>query len=257
LITTYNESRFLSECLSRLSFCDEIIVVDLYSKDNSVEIAKSFGAKVLYHELVPFAEKVRDFAIAHARNEWVLFSDPDMYFPKGISNKLDVFLSNCPEYIGVIHLPAVKYFQNQPIKYVTKSAIESRAALINTKRVNFLPLVHYSGIQPKEKILAAGLLVEKENYIAHYWVDSMEEAYEKARRYIPYEPERRHLLYKQFTLRRMLYEFYLIFSKNIKMGALKSKVSRQIFYFDVWYLIKAYHAWISYEQEVQKQLKRD
>lgn len=252
LITTYNESQFLTECLSRLDFCDEIVVVDLGSSDNCVEIAQSFGAKILHHELVPFAEHVRNFAIENARNEWVLFSDPDMYFAVGIGEKIDSFLSNCPENIGVVHLPAVKYFNNQPIRYGTKSSIESRAALINTRKVDFLPLVHYSGIQPKEGILQVGMIVEKKDYIAHYWVKSMKEAVEKAKRYIPSEPERRHHLYKKFTLRRMLYEFYKTLQKEFKLGALKSCVSFRILLFNLWYLIKAYSAWISYERGLKR-----
>lgn len=252
LITTYNESQFLQECLSRLAFCDEIIVVDLGSSDDCVQIAESFGAKVLHHELVPFAEHVRNFAIQNASNDWVLFSDPDMYFPQGIGEKIDSFISNCPEYIGVIHLPAVKYFNNEPIRYGTKSAIESRSAIINTKKVDFLPLVHYSGIQPKEGIIPVGMMVEKQEYIAHYWVNSMKEAVEKAKRYIPYEAERRHHLYKKFTLRRMLYEFYKIISKNLGMGALRSKLSINIMLFDIWYLIKAYKVWITYEVRLKR-----
>ena len=252
LITTYNESQFLTECLSRLDFCDEIVVVDLGSSDNCVEIARSFGAKILHHELVPFSEHVRNFAIENARNEWVLFSDPDMYFPFGIGEKIDDFLSNCPENIGVIHFPAVKYFNNQQIQYGTKSAIESRAALINTRKVDFLPLVHYSGIQPKEGILQVGMIVEKKDYIAHYWVKSMKEAVEKANRYIPAEPERRHLLYKKFTIRGMLYEFYKTLQKEFKLGALKSWISFRILLFNLWYLIKTYKVWISYERGLKR-----
>ena len=97
LITTFNESRFLEECLSRLSFCDEIVLVDLGSTDNCLEIARKYGAKILFHELVPFAEKVRDYAISNARNDWVLFTDPDMYFPRGIEHKIDEFISDSIE----------------------------------------------------------------------------------------------------------------------------------------------------------------
>lgn len=253
LITTYNESVFLEECLRRLSFCDEIIVVDLGSSDNCVEIAQHYGAKILHHELVPFAEHVRNFAIEHANNEWVLLADPDMYFPIGIGDKLDEFISSCPPEIGIIHLPAIKYFNHRPIRYGTKSAIESRTALINTQKVDFLPLVHYSGIKPKDNVYSVGLRVDTNEYIAHYWVNSMEDAYEKARRYLPYEAESRHYHYKRFSVRSMLYEFYKTISKDLAMGALKSRVSRQIMSFNIWYLVQAYKVWISYENQLKKQ----
>lgn len=247
LITTYNESQFLTECLSRLDFCDEIVVVDLGSSDNCVEIAQSFGAKILHHELVPFAEHVRNFAIENARNEWVLFSDPDMYFPEGIGEKIDEFISNCPDNIGVIHMPARKYFKNQPILYGSKGALESRPALINTKKVDFLPLVHYSGIRPKSDIIAVGLMVNESEYIQHYWVNSIDEAVEKARRYLPFEPEQKHNTYKRLKIKPIIKDLFRTVMKDVKSGAFKSRISFQIMIFNLWYWFQVSIRWMFFE----------
>ncbi|MCJ7694792.1 MAG: hypothetical protein MUO40_05125, partial [Anaerolineaceae bacterium] len=133
--------------------------------------------------------------------------------------------------------------------------VESRAAIINTKRVDFSPLLHYSGIQPRAGIFPLGLMCDKSEYVCHYWVDTMAEAYERGRRYIPYEAERRHQKFKHFSLRFMLYEFYKFLSKNLKTKAIRSKISRQILYFDLWYLVKAYKVWISYERKLKQQAK--
>ena len=247
LITTYNESRFLDECLCRLSFCDEIIVVDLGSTDNCVEIAQKHGAKILFHELVPFAEKVRDLAIGNATNDWVLFTDPDMYFPWGIGNKIDEFISGCPDEIGIIHIPARKYFRNQLIKHGSKSAIESRVALLNRKKVDFLPLVHYSGIMPRENILSVGLAVKADEYIEHYWANSMREAIEKALRYLPYESERRHYIYNKFSIKAVVKEFIKTVSKEVELEAYKNKDTFQILLFNIWYVIDANIRWLIYE----------
>ena len=256
LVTTYNESRFLEECLSRLSFCDEIIVVDLGSTDNCVELAKSFGAKILFHDLVPFAEKVRNYAIRHAKNDWVLFVDPDMYFPWGIESKIDALISECPNELGIIHIPAKKYFNNKPIQFGTKSAIESRAALINHRKVEFLPLVHYSGINPMKNILTAGLMVREREYIEHYWVDSMKEAVEKALRYLPYEAERRHILHKKFSARAFVKELIKSMCKDIALGAYKDKVAFQIMIFNIWYVLQANSRWLMYEIRVNRKNKK-
>ena len=247
LLTTYNESQYLDECLQRLSFCDEIIVVDLGSSDKSVEIAESYGCTILHHELVPFAEKVRNFAIGHAKNDWLLFMDPDMYFPRGVDIQLDDFLSSCPENIGVIHLPAKKYFQNKAIIYGTKGAIESRQALLHRKRVDFLPLVHYSGISPKEGIFAAGMVLKPDSYIEHHWVNTTGEAIEKALRYLPHEAERRHHLYKRYSLKVTIKEFYKTITKDLRLQAYKDWNAFWIFLFNIWYLIDANIRWIVFE----------
>lgn len=45
VVVAYNEAHYLSECLRRLTFCDEILVIDLGSQDRSIEIAKGQGAR--------------------------------------------------------------------------------------------------------------------------------------------------------------------------------------------------------------------
>ncbi len=77
IILCKNASNSLERTLKSLEFCDEIILADDGSTDNSTEIAKKFGAKILH--LPPglgFAAK-RNFAMQHATHEWVLFVDSD------------------------------------------------------------------------------------------------------------------------------------------------------------------------------------
>jgi glycosyltransferase involved in cell wall biosynthesis len=47
VIITLNEERIIEKCLSRLSFADEIIVVDSGSQDGTVAICEKFGLKFL------------------------------------------------------------------------------------------------------------------------------------------------------------------------------------------------------------------
>ena len=67
IVVTYNEANRLRECLKSLSFCDQMLVVDLGSGDNSVEIAQEYGAEVLHHEWVPLVEKVWPIVVPLAR----------------------------------------------------------------------------------------------------------------------------------------------------------------------------------------------
>lgn len=58
LIITYNEEKNIAEALSCFDFCDEIIVVDSYSKDATVRIAESFPkVKVIQHKFEDFAKQ--------------------------------------------------------------------------------------------------------------------------------------------------------------------------------------------------------
>ena len=75
-IITLNEERNLPDCLRRLSFADEIVVVDSGSTDRTRELAEAAGARVIVH---PFAGHIeqKNYALAQCRHEWVLSLDAD------------------------------------------------------------------------------------------------------------------------------------------------------------------------------------
>lgn len=73
-----DEEDWLPLCLKHVrDLVDEIIIVDTGSKDRSVEIAMSFGARVLHHPWVDDFAKVRNFSLQHATCDWVLVLDAD------------------------------------------------------------------------------------------------------------------------------------------------------------------------------------
>jgi len=88
VINTWNEGRFLSDCLKSLAFADEIVVIDMESEDDSVKIAKEYTDKIFSHKHVSYVEPVRNFGIKKSAGPWVLILDPDERVPKTLANKL-------------------------------------------------------------------------------------------------------------------------------------------------------------------------
>jgi glycosyltransferase involved in cell wall biosynthesis len=77
LIITLNEELHIKSLLSDIDFADEIIVVDSYSTDKTVNIIQSFeNTKVIQNPFVNYTAQ-RNFAINQAQNSWVLFIDAD------------------------------------------------------------------------------------------------------------------------------------------------------------------------------------
>lgn len=77
IVLTKNEEANLTQCLERLTFCDEIIVVDDFSTDRSLQTAKNFGVKVYQRKLNDDFAAQRNFGLAKAKSDWVLFIDAD------------------------------------------------------------------------------------------------------------------------------------------------------------------------------------
>lgn len=75
-VMTLNEENNIRRCLESLSFCDEIVILDSFSQDKTIEICRTFTDSV-------FQEKWRGYIIQRNRlrelatHDWVLFLDAD------------------------------------------------------------------------------------------------------------------------------------------------------------------------------------
>lgn len=76
VILAKNEEKNIKKCLSTVSWCDEMIVIDDESTDKTVEIARKMGAKVYIRHLDDFSEQ-RNFGLKKAKGAWILFIDAD------------------------------------------------------------------------------------------------------------------------------------------------------------------------------------
>jgi len=76
VVITRDAGAQLHDCLGSAAFAAEAIVVDSGSRDDTVEIARRMGAKVLSHEWLGFGRQ-KNFAVAQAAHDWVLCLDAD------------------------------------------------------------------------------------------------------------------------------------------------------------------------------------
>ncbi len=76
IIITRNEAKNIAACLESVAFCDERIVVDAGSSDETVAIAESYGAAVTTHQWAGFGRQ-KNVALSLARGDWVLSIDAD------------------------------------------------------------------------------------------------------------------------------------------------------------------------------------
>lgn len=77
VVLTKNEGKNIESCLRSLQFCDEIVVVDDFSTDNTVKIAKKYTPYIFQHHLNDDFAAQRNFGLQKAKGEWVLFVDAD------------------------------------------------------------------------------------------------------------------------------------------------------------------------------------
>ncbi|EIA08278.1 glycosyltransferase family 2 protein [Flavobacterium frigoris] len=94
LVITYNEERNIKQLLQDLDFADEILVIDSFSTDKTVEIAQSFSnVKVSQHLFENYAIQ-RNYALSLAKGTWILFLDADERLTPALKNEIIQTIQN-------------------------------------------------------------------------------------------------------------------------------------------------------------------
>jgi glycosyltransferase involved in cell wall biosynthesis len=76
IVLTLNEERNIARCLESVRWADEVVVVDSFSADRTVDIARAYGAAVIAHEYdTDLRQRSRGFEVASG--DWILVLDAD------------------------------------------------------------------------------------------------------------------------------------------------------------------------------------
>lgn len=95
----------------------ELLIVDTGSTDESVKIAQKYADTILSFEWIHDFSAARNYAIDHARYEWVLFLDCDEYLVGFDMDSMQEIMSTYPENIGMITRKSHTLTQNLPSIY--------------------------------------------------------------------------------------------------------------------------------------------
>ncbi len=95
LILTFNEERNLPACLEAVAWCDDIVVLDSFSTDGTVEIAKKSGAHVYQRQFDNFAGQ-RNFALINLefKHKWVFHLDADEIITDELKSEMEREIEN-------------------------------------------------------------------------------------------------------------------------------------------------------------------
>jgi glycosyltransferase involved in cell wall biosynthesis len=92
-----NEEANLPRTLESVRWANEIIVVDSGSKDRTIEIAQSFGARTSYHAFGGHGEQ-KNVALDLCTNDWILLLDADEVLTPELQAEIQALLRGTPRY---------------------------------------------------------------------------------------------------------------------------------------------------------------
>ncbi len=159
VIVTKNEECNIERCLKSVkNIASEIIVVDAFSNDKTIDICNNFGCKVFQKEWEGFG-KAKKFAVDQTENDWIFSIDADEEVSENLKSELNKILVN-PNY-NVFKIKRRSFFLGKEIKHCGWNR-DYPKRLFNKKYGNFnSDIVH-------ESVIIEGERGKIENPIFHY-----------------------------------------------------------------------------------------
>lgn len=131
VLATRNEEGNIGPCLESVKeFADEIIIVDEYSTDRTVEIAKSYKARVYQEPHHDIFHVTKQKALEYATGEWILQLDADERVSPGLAKEIKEVVNMIDKEIHdrKIGDPKRRLFQNH------QKLVETRDGKIGTEK---------------------------------------------------------------------------------------------------------------------------
>lgn len=242
IVITYNEEKNIDECLSSVKWADEIIVVDSYSKDNTVQMAQKFErCKVISEEWKGFVP-AKQLAVSHTSNNWVLWIDADERVTTELYHEIAAVMQQQPHYIAY-DFPRKTFFMNRWVKPWYPGRV---VRLFDKRYSTFNQNILHEGVEVKE----TEKLGQLKSDLLHYSYTSLHQYFAKMNMYGLYGAEEMARKKKKFQSWKLLLnpfstfiQFYF-FKKGFSLGttgfilAVGSAYSNFIKYANYYYLSK-------------------
>jgi glycosyltransferase involved in cell wall biosynthesis len=217
VILTFNESRRLRDCLESVRWADEIVVVDGFSTDDTVAIAKEFTEKVLLSDrLGPnnpggYSEQ-RNFALQNVTAPWAFFIDADERCSPELAAEIRSTLADQPAPdVSAYQIRRKEFFFGVHSPYTHGSGWLVR--LVRTGQVKWNDrLVH-------EGIATSGTVRELQGALLHYSKDSMADYLASLNRYTSLEAQELAKQDTPLSRRPLLQSFRTFCNMYIYKGA--------------------------------------
>lgn len=217
VINTYNEEKNISKCLQNVSWADEIIVIDMYSEDRTVEIAKTYTDKIFYHEKTGYVEPARQYGISKASNEWVLVLDADELVSFELKSKLDKLADSGS--CDVVWIPRTNYIFGKKMKAGGSGPLQDiQLRFFKKDTVNYSVKIHsFPKIQDNARVYK---ISDPAATLIHLAYPNAETYLNKLNIYTTKEAEYLFKSGEKFSAFQLLYSIFkeIIFRFILKMG---------------------------------------
>jgi glycosyltransferase involved in cell wall biosynthesis len=194
VVITRDAGTQLRDCLASAAFAAETIVVDSGSRDDTVEIARRMGARVLTHEWQGFGPQ-KNFAVGQASHDWVLCLDADERVSSELEQSLRAALAR-PQHIA--------YTMARRNRFMGRWLAHGEGYPDWNLRLFDRRHARWSEDAVHEHVLAEGSVGRLDGDLLHASGESLDAYLDKQNRYTTLQAEAMHARGERFSFLRLV-----------------------------------------------------
>lgn len=118
LILTKNESLDLPQCLESLQWCDDVHILDSFSTDETISIARKYNAKITQRVFDGYASQ-RNFGLNNLvyRYDWILILDADERTPSELVEEMKESVQSAPITLSAFRIQRKDFLWDKWLKH--------------------------------------------------------------------------------------------------------------------------------------------
>jgi glycosyltransferase involved in cell wall biosynthesis len=118
VIITFNEENIISKCLKSLHFVNEIIILDSFSTDRTIEIASRYNVKIVQHNFDNYAnQRNRLLNLVSGSSKWVLMVDADEIVSNELKDEILHVINYSNDNISLYNVRRKDIYNEKWLKY--------------------------------------------------------------------------------------------------------------------------------------------
>ena len=208
-IVVLNEEKNIGDCLETAQWMDEIVVVDSYSTDRTIEICRKYTDRIIQRSWRGFGDQ-KNFAIDSTTCEWVFILDADERIPLQLRAEIETVLaSSGPGSPVAYSVPRKNYYFGN---WVTHAGCYPDYQLRLFKR----GIGHLDNSEPHNRFIFEGPSAYLETPLEHYTERTVSDRFKKLRNFSSLAAAERgrtkqHVYWTDLTFRPLItfYRYYL------------------------------------------------
>ncbi len=203
LLPTFNNAATVRETLESIQWADEILVVDSFSTDNTLEICQEYGARIIQHDYINSARQ-KNWAAPQCRHEWVLQIDTDETLEPGAREEIEAALAPGAESVQAFRLPRKNHVLGRWMR---------RAGIYPDYQTRLFRRDHGRWMEREvhAHIEVPGEVRTLEHHIMHYGMPNISKQIRNLDRYTRYEADELRKQGIRFGWSRLILRPWLIF----------------------------------------------